>query len=292
MGCVYRARNKKSGRSYIGKTTKTLSARKHDHQRSAEKGRKTIFYNAIRSYGWNNFSWKVLACSNSPDELNRLEKEFIKKFNSSGLDGYNMTDGGDGGATITGRHRSKKTRKKISQSRKGIEFSDETKEKLRQASLGKKASETTKKKMSQSQRKRHNQNGGHSTETKSKIGKANKGKKRSKKLRKHLSEVCSGWTHTDEAKEKIRKAGIGRKHTDESKEKIRQANFGKKLSDEHRAKISKALKGVPNTKLKGKKLSEEHKRKLSESHKGYKPSAETRRKLSASLRLAYKEGRR
>ena len=81
-----------------------------------------------------------------------------------------------------------------------------------------------------------------------------------------------GWTHTDEAKEKMRKAKLGkppwnrgRKLTEEHKEKLRKAkenyvpwNKGLTKDDprvaENGEKISKALKGVP--------LSESHKEAL------------------------------
>lgn len=57
----------------------------------------------------------------------------------------------------------------------------------------------------------------------------------------------------------------GKTLTEESKEKLRLANLGKKLSEEHKRKISETTKG-----RKGKPMSEETKRKVSEAKKGVK----------------------
>lgn len=62
-----------------------------------------------------------------------------------------------------------------------------------------------------------------------------------------------GWSHTEEAKRKMSKTKskmylgennpfFGKTHSDETKEKIRQARVGKKLSKEHRDKVVKSLK--------------------------------------------------
>jgi hypothetical protein len=65
----------------------------------------------------------------------------------------------------------------------------------------------------------------------------------------------TGWTHSEEAKRKISEGNKGKKRTpeqlknykgtktDEHKEKVRQANLGKVLSAETKAKISKSLTG-------------------------------------------------
>lgn len=48
---------------------------------------------------------------------------------------------------------------------------------------------------------------------------------------------------SEETKEKLRQANLGKKSSEEKKEKLRQANLGKRLSDEHKQKISESLKG-------------------------------------------------
>lgn len=103
----------------------------------------------------------------------------------------------------------------------------------------------------------------------------------------------SGFKHSDETKEKIRVANIGKKHTEETKQKISKA--GKNISNETREKMSQASKGRKHSKEtkqkisgknKGKKLTDKQKAKISENNKGNKKrlgklhSNETKNKIS------------
>jgi group I intron endonuclease len=140
---IYKAENLINGRLYIGKTCGNLANRQWGHFNSARIGIRTIFHNAIRKYGKDNFKFSVL--DNEllfESELNEREKFYIKQFNSQIPNGYNMTDGGDGQSLGW------------QSPMKGIHFlSDEAKEKLRRANLGKKQSEETKRKRSDSLKK-------------------------------------------------------------------------------------------------------------------------------------------
>jgi hypothetical protein len=69
---------------------------------------------------------------------------------------------------------------------------------------------------------------------------------------------------------------LGHKHTEESKEKMRKAHKGKKLTEEHRRNISNAQKG--------KTISQENIEKLRQVNKGKIVSEETRRKMSESAK--------
>jgi group I intron endonuclease len=134
---IYKAENLINGKIYIGKTNGCLANRQRGHLNSAKKGAKTIFYNAIRKHGEENFIFSVLDECLSKEELNDKEKFYIKQFNSKIPNGYNMTDGGDGNdGTIKpnlGKH-----------------LLEETKDKIRLANLGKKHSGATRKKMKES----------------------------------------------------------------------------------------------------------------------------------------------
>jgi hypothetical protein len=66
----------------------------------------------------------------------------------------------------------------------------------------------------------------------------------------------------------------GRHHSEETRQKLRTANLGKVLSEETRRKISEAGKGRP--------CSEETRMKRSASLKGHEVSEETRLKISAA----------
>ena len=112
----------------------------------------------------------------------------------------------------------------------------------------------------------HGVNGCFSEETKEKIRMAHLGKKKTKcGYKKKLS---------DEHKKKISEFQKGRKKTKEELEKRGP------LSEEHKKNISKGSLGKPR----GKRgpLSEEHKRKISEANKGKKLSMKTKEKIKAN----------
>ena len=73
-----------------------------------------------------------------------------------------------------------------------------------------------------------------------------------------MSMQRKGHPVSEETKEKIRKANLGKKMSDEAKEKIRQAHIGMIYSDETKKKLSEQRKGVPK--------SEEHKKKIGKSN--------------------------
>ena len=71
----------------------------------------------------------------------------------------------------------------------------------------------------------------------------------------------------------------GKLLSEETRRKISKAHKGKLLSEEHCRKISEAHKGKKRM-----PFSEEHCRKISEAHKGKKHSADTRMKISKSIK--------
>ena len=71
----------------------------------------------------------------------------------------------------------------------------------------------------------------------------------------------------------------GKLLSEETRRKISEAHKGKLLSEEHCRKISEAHKGKKRM-----PFSEEHCRKISEAHKGKKHSADTRMKISKSIK--------
>lgn len=137
-----------SGRVYIGQTTKTLLYRKGRHCYHAfRKNYKEYDYKiarAIRKYG-DRLEWSILHKSIPTNNLNRLEIDEIKKYDSFNS-GYNSTKGGEG---IVGWSHSEETKQKISKSLMGNERSGETREKLSKAHTGKKLSEEHKRKISE-----------------------------------------------------------------------------------------------------------------------------------------------
>lgn len=88
-------------------------------------------------------------------------------------------------------------------------------------------------------------------------------------------EGTTGFKHTEATKQKLK----GRKFSEDHKQKLREANLGKKLSEERKRTISESLKGDKNPSS-GKKFSDTHKNKISEAHKGKKHTEETKKKMS------------
>lgn len=81
---------------YIGQTIRSLSHRWTQHLRDARKLDYPI-YRAIRKYGQSRFEIVELARAQNREELNSLEKDLIKKFNTLTPNGYNLMLGQSGG---------------------------------------------------------------------------------------------------------------------------------------------------------------------------------------------------
>jgi group I intron endonuclease len=93
---IYRATNIVNGKSYIGKTEKSLDIRRDQHLLAVKHKSKFAFHRAIAKYGADAFEWHICETCKSPDELNDREREYIQLYESFGENGYNMTAGGEG----------------------------------------------------------------------------------------------------------------------------------------------------------------------------------------------------
>lgn len=101
---VYKYTNLINGKTYIGITTKKLSARHREHINKINDG--THFHNALLKYGISNFKLEVIDHAKTIEELKEKEKQWIKKLNSftyqDKSNGYNCTLGGDGTMGMSG----------------------------------------------------------------------------------------------------------------------------------------------------------------------------------------------
>ena len=95
---IYKSTNKVNSKCYIGQTIKTLSVRQSQHLYGSNNNKSnSYFHKSINKYGWDNFSWEVLCECRSKEELDKMEKSFIKQYHSHVSDnGYNLTWGGCG----------------------------------------------------------------------------------------------------------------------------------------------------------------------------------------------------
>lgn len=149
MFYIYKITNLINGKVYIGFTAREPQKRWSQHKHHAKKQTNRKLYNAIRKYGVDNFRFEVIFESDDMDyTLNIKEPEFINQYNSI-EEGYNYSIGGE--AASFGRRDSVETRKKKSESRKGLKHSEETKAKIGNAHRGKVVSAESREKMRQSQ---------------------------------------------------------------------------------------------------------------------------------------------
>lgn len=131
---------------YIGKS-KDIRKRKKRHIYDAKRGGKLYIHCKIRKLIRENIGIEVEALeSGIPDkEIDTREQFWIADFRSRGIKLYNLANGGQGGKGMTpemhkaagkkrkGQKRSKKTREKMSQAKKGIKFTSQHKKALSKA---------------------------------------------------------------------------------------------------------------------------------------------------------------
>lgn len=100
MGIIYKITNKINNKIYIGKTSRDLNTRWKEHLREAKNINNIKLYNAIRKYGEENFICEIVEDNIPSNILNNKESYYITLYNSKN-NGYNETNGGDGGRTFS-----------------------------------------------------------------------------------------------------------------------------------------------------------------------------------------------
>ena len=226
-GVIYKITCLVNGKSYVGPTRQGLSRRITEHKRDSNKDRPGIDA-AIHKYGWENFTVEVL--EECPvEQLNDREIFWIAELNTKVPNGYNLTDGGEG----------------------GLNPSDEVRARISATSKG----------------RCPNKGNHHTAEAKAKISAVHKGKPFSEehkaKIRANHADVSGeknphyGKKHSPEAKAKMSAAHMGKPSPNKGKPSPRK---GKKCSPETCAKMSAARKGK-----KGKPRSPETKAKIAAS---------------------------
>lgn len=102
---IYKITNDVNGHAYIGQAVDVF-VRWRQHFNEAYNPESNAydgyFYRAVRKYGVENFSMKVLEVC-KPEELNDREIFYIKKFDTYRNNGYNMTIGGQDFSCTTAR---------------------------------------------------------------------------------------------------------------------------------------------------------------------------------------------
>jgi len=97
---IYKIVNKINGKVYIGFTSKNPPHKRwitHISQLNNPKYSKLALYKSIKKYGKDSFDFIVIYQSKDRNHtLKIMEPHFIKEYNSFGLNGYNLTEGGEG----------------------------------------------------------------------------------------------------------------------------------------------------------------------------------------------------
>ena len=83
-----------NGKSYIGQTMDFENRMKRHQDRTS---RCVAISSAIGKYGWDNMEVELLHENVPIDDLNWLERHCIWIYGTMSPDGYNLTDGGEGG---------------------------------------------------------------------------------------------------------------------------------------------------------------------------------------------------
>lgn len=87
-----------NSKKYVGYTKKSMIERLEEHIEEALEGSDRHFYRAIRKYGVENIVSEQLCETTTKQAAKSKERYYVKKFDTF-KNGYNMTQGGDGGNT-------------------------------------------------------------------------------------------------------------------------------------------------------------------------------------------------
>ena len=178
---VYVHKNKLNGKMYFGITRQNIEDRWRKNGKGYLYSCDTVFGRAVKKYGWDNFTHKILYRNFTEEEAVWKERFLIKIFHTYVHDpkcnGYNMTLGGEG---TTGSKHSAETRRKMSMAQKArTNYPSPSVE--------------TRKKLSLALKGRPSPNKGKrlSEDTKYKMTEARKGQKRTEAFKKAASERMS-----------------------------------------------------------------------------------------------------
>jgi group I intron endonuclease len=176
-----------NGKKYIGQRIFTSGWKNY-------LGSGKLIVQAIKKYGRKNFYREIVAITYSKEELDRLEIEFIKSHNAvKHKDYYNISY--SGGSPV-GLYPSGESKKKMSDSKKGIIFTEEHKQHMSESAKGKTISLEQRNKTSKAMTGDNNPMYGKSLSEnhKKKLSKSKKGKINMKFNSEQVAEIRNKYT--------------------------------------------------------------------------------------------------
>lgn len=154
-----------NGKRYVGITKQSVE-RRWRADGSGYVGC-SVFYYAIQKYGWDNMKHEIICQGLTKEEAELKEQELIKRWNTMVPNGYNLTGGGGVCSFFSeesrekiseaqrgerhhyyGKHRDEETRRKISETLKGVGAGENN------PFYGKKHSEETRRRISEAAKER------------------------------------------------------------------------------------------------------------------------------------------
>lgn len=224
---VYKITNLLSGKIYVGQTVRTLEKRIDQHKRRTE----SAISQAIKKYGWENFSAEVLEECETQEQLDEREIFWIAKLDCISPKGYNLNEGGSGGRTPMAE-----TRKKQSESAKRRFQNLDEHLKMSTAQRIRFADPAEHEKLSKAQKKYFS-----NPEARKKMSESKKNPSAVARINMSAAQKRR-W---DNEKARAKKSAETKKYFEEhpeAKEYLAELNRGKKQSAETRAKMSAAHK--------------------------------------------------
>jgi len=254
---IYALRDEDRWLRYVGRTGRSLEIRLAEHLDEARKGGRNRRSREIRAMLSQGFIPTISLITEANNGIG-AERAYIKYFKDSGVDLWNMTDGGEG--FEVGHVMSEKTKRKLSLAltgKQGTPWSNDHRAKWNNSIKeywdlpGTREDRSTKAKESLTPAVRN------------KISEALKGRPRPEDVIERVRQANRRACRTPEFRKRMSLLNKGRIHTSETRMKNRLAKLGTRQSTEHRKNISSALKG--------RMLSIEHRKNLSIAARNRKP---------------------
>jgi len=204
---VYKVTHRTTGLCYVGKTRGTVESRWRAHVRDARRGSRTRFHAAIREHDADAFDVEQVEQCADAGELDRAERRWIELLGTTDpARGFNSTTGGQNGALC------ETSRRKIS-----VALSGKSKDERHRAQLSHAQSQKTGPLNSFFGRT-------HSEETKRRIADSMRGERGPCFNRTGERHPMWGTQHSDEARQKMAAAHVGRSLTHEHARSISEGH--------------------------------------------------------------------